>query len=704
MRSKRPAEGLLLWLAILIFVSCNEDKPPVMKELSSPSGNLTVHFLLTRSGEPAYRVFYGETVIIDTSMLGFELKDAPPLKDGFRIVSHEAAGVSETWELPWGEQREVADHYREMKVGMKEKGRSGRNLDIIFRAYDDGVAFRYGFPEQKDFREAVILEENSGFRLTGDHEAWWMPGDWDSYEHLYNHTPVSEIDALSKFDPGLNQCHIVENAVHTPFTMRTGDGTYISIHEAGLTDYASMTLIADTARLILRTGLVDSERYGYAVKRSLPFRTPWRMIQVAGRPGGLLESRLILNLNEPNRLGDVSWIKPMKYNGIWWEMHLGVSGWDMEGGKHGATTERAMEYIDFAAENNLGGVLVEGWNTGWDRWTGIPDREGVFDFVTPYADYDLERVVEYAHGKGVEIIMHHETSAAPRTYEHQMDAAYRLMESLGLHYAKLGYVGRIIPDGEHHHGQWMVNHYRKAVETAAKYRVAVNIHEPVKPTGLRRTYPNLLSAEGVRGQEFNAWAADGGNPPEHLTIVPFTRMLAGPVDYTPGIFALRLDPHRPDNRVKTTLAHQLALYVIIYSPVQMAADRPENYTGNPALGFIRDVAVDWEESRVLDAEIGEHVTVARRERDSGNWFLGAITGENPREAAVSFDFLEEGKTYRATVYRDGKDAHWKENPADIRIENVPVTGSSELNLKLVPGGGAAISIIPEVSGDPEENQ
>src|SRR5690606_23029642 len=423
-----------------------------------------------------------------------------------------------------------------------------------------------------------------------------------------------------------NQSTIMANAVHTPFTMKSKDDVYISIHEANLTDYAGMTLLVDTANLVLKSGLVNSERLGYAVKRTVPFQTPWRTIQLADKPGDLIASKLILNLNESNKLGDVSWIKPMKYNGIWWEMHLEKSGWDMEGGKHGATTANAKRYIDFAAANNLGGVLVEGWNTGWDRWTGIPDREGVFDFVTPYADYDLEEVVRYAKEKGVAIIMHHETSAAPRTYEKQLDAAYGLMQSLGLHDTKLGYVGRIIPEGEHHHSQWMVNHYRKVLETAAKYKVAINVHEPIKPTGLRRTYPNLVSAEGVRGQEFNAWAADGGNPPDHLTIVPFTRMLAGPIDYTPGIFNIKMDPYRPNNQVNTTLAQQLALYVIIYSPVQMAADLPENYEGHPAFQFIRDVGVDWEQTEVLDAKIGDYVTIARKERGTDNWFVGSKIG------------------------------------------------------------------------------
>ncbi|WP_040664460.1 glycoside hydrolase family 97 protein [Nafulsella turpanensis] len=698
-----------LWKALLLLMgfgglsACGDKSLPSGSmdgavspfRLSSPSGDVAVNFFLTPEEEAAYQVLFEDKVVIDTSLLGFEFKDQPDFGKNLQINSVSVDSVNESWKMPWGEQDSVINHFKGFTVSLQEQEEPARKADVTFRIYDDGVGFRYFFPEQENMEEVVILEENTQFNLTADHQSWWIPGDWDSYEHLYNQTPVSKINALALGDPGLNESNIMENAVHTPFTMKSEDGVYLSIHEADLTDYASMTLLADTSNLSLQSALVNSERLGYAVKRELPFYTPWRTIQLADNPGGLVESKLILNLNEPNKLGDVSWVEPMKYNGIWWEMHLDKSTWDMKSGRHGATTENAKRYIDFAAENNLGGVLVEGWNTGWERWIGFPDREGVFDFVTPYPDYDLEEVADYAKEKGVELIMHHETSAAPRTYEQQMEAAYQLMQKHDINAAKLGYVGKIIPDGEHHHGQWMVNHYRKALETAAKYNVAINIHEPIKPTGLRRTYPNLLTGEGVRGQEFNAWAADGGNPPEHLTILPFTRMLAGPIDYTPGIFNIKLDPYRPNNQVNTTLAQQLAAYVVIYSPVQMAADLPEHYEGHPAFQFIRDVAVDWDESKVLEGEIGDFVTIARREKGTENWFVGSVTDENPREITIDFSFLDEGKAYKAIVYKDGKDAHWDKNPTAYEIEALEVTNDTRLDLQLAPGGGAAISVEPK---------
>jgi hypothetical protein len=427
-------------------------------------------------------------------------------------------------------------------------------------------------------------------------------------------------------------------------------------------------------------------------------------VQVSPDAAGLIESKLILNLNEPNQLGDLEWFKPTKYVGIWWEMHLGKSSWDLAGGKHGATTENAKRYIDFAAENNIGAVLVEGWNTGWEHWIGFEDREGVFDFVTPYEDYDLEAVVRYAKDKGVEIIMHHETSAAPRTYEQQMDTAYALMQNLGIHSVKTGYVGKIIPSGEYHHGQWMVNHYRKVLETAAEYQVAVNAHEPIKATGIRRTFPNAISREGLRGQEFNAWSVEGGNPPDHLPTVAFTRMLAGPIDFTPGIFNLKLAPYKEDNQVNTTLAHQLALYVVIYSPVQMAADLPEYYEDHPAFQFIREVGVDWEQSKVLNGEVGDYVTIARQERGGDRWFLGSITDEQSRELEASLDFLPAGSNYVATIYQDGEGAHWDENPSAFLIERFLVDQSTILQLNLAPGGGTAVTLVPATAEDEERLQ
>ena len=452
---------------------------------------------------------------------------------------------------------------------------------------------------------------------------------------------------------------------------------------------------------------MGSDLTKYKVKRTLPFNTPWRTIQIADKPGDLIASKMILNLNEPNKIGDVSWFKPMKYVGIWWEMHLGISTWDYEStqdmntftkvkkkkGHHGATTKNAKRYIDFAAKNNIHGLLVEGWNTGWKHWIGFDDREGVFDFITPYPDYDLKEVVRYGKSKGVQLIMHNETSSAPRTYDKQMDTAYALYKSLDLHAIKSGYVGPIIPKGEHHHGQWMVNHYNNAVIKAAKYKIAIDTHEPIKATGLRRTYPNWVSREGLRGQEFNAWSIEGGNGPEHTTIIPFTRMLAGPIDFTPGIFNLKLNPYKPNNQVQTTLAKQLALYVVIYSPIQMAADLPQNYEGNPAFQFIRDVGVDWQQTKILDGEIGDFVTIARQERKTGNWFLGSITDENKRDITINFDFLEANTTYTATIYEDGKDVDYMKNPTAINIRKIEINKTSKETFHLAASGGLAISII-----------
>ncbi|UII33287.1 glycoside hydrolase family 97 protein [Fulvivirga ulvae] len=663
--------------------------------VESPSGNNILMFFTNEEGEVGYTVAHSGKVVIDSSYLSFDFKDMDAIKSGLEVSNSSSKSVTETWEMPWGEQRKVKNNFNELTVDLKEQEGLERKLTVIFRVYDDGLGFRYHFPNQPNMKEVIITDENTQFNLTGDHMVWWIPGDWDIYEHLYNETKFSEIDAISKRNhPNLAQTYIPENAVNTPVTMKTDDGLYLSFHEANLTDYSGMTLKVDTETLGMESELVGSEITGYKVKRNTPFSTPWRTIQIADKAGDLIESRLIVNLNEPNKLGDVSWFKPTKYVGIWWEMHLGKSTWDMASGKHGATTENAKAFIDFAAANNIGAVLVEGWNTGWEHWIGFEDREGVFDFVTPYEDYDLKEVVRYGKEKGVEIIMHHETSAAPRTYEQQLDTAYKLMENLGMHAVKTGYVGKIIPKGEYHHGQWMVNHYRKVLETAAKHKVAVNAHEPIKPTGIRRTLPNAISREGLRGQEFNAWSVEGGNPPSHLPTVAFTRMLAGPIDYTPGIFNIKLNPWKENSQVNTTLAQQLALYVVIYGPVQMAADLPENYEGNAAFQFIRDVGVDWEESKVLNGEVGDYVTIARRERNTHKWFIGSITDENPRELTVDLSFLDNGQSYTATIYADAADAHWDDNPTAYEITSKTVTSKDKLDLKLAPGGGAAISLVP----------
>ncbi len=614
--------------------------------------------------------------------------------------------------MPWGEQTIVKDNYNELTFNLKEKSELGRNLNICFRVYNDGLGFRYEIPTMEGVTEILITDENTEFNLTGDHKVWWIPGDWDIYEHLYNETPFSEIDALSKRDhPNLNASYIPENAVNTPVTMKSNTGLYLSFHEADLTNYAGMTLKVDPNNLKMQSELVGSERLGGKAKVSLPFNTPWRTIQIAERAGDLIESNLIINLNDPNAIGDVSYFTPMKYVGIWWEMHIGKSTWDLEGtqdmntytegkrgsSRHGATTENAKKYIDFAAANGIKGLLVEGWNTGWDQWINTEDREGVFDFMTPYPDYNFAEVMAYAKEKGVEVIMHHETSAAPRTYEKQMEVAYNFMKENGMNSVKTGYVGKIIPKGEYHHGQWMVNHYQKVLEEAAAKKIAINAHEPIKDTGKRRTYPNAISREGLRGQEFNAWATDGGNPPDHIATVAFTRMLSGPIDFTPGVFNIKFDEYKKSNQVNTTLAHQLALYVVIYSPIQMACDLPEHYMIDgkihPAFQFITDVGVDWETSKVLDGEIGDYVVIARKEKGSANWFVGGVTDENSRKLSVNFDFLDDDTVYEVTLYKDATEAHYNTNPEAYVIEKMDFRKGEKLDIDLAPGGGFAISLI-----------
>ncbi|MEO1049389.1 MAG: glycoside hydrolase family 97 protein [Bacteroidota bacterium] len=661
--------------------------------VTSPDGKIKVEFFNLDEAF-GYFVSYDNKTIIDSSYLGFDFRESADITGNLKVVGTNTEEVNEDWDMPWGEVKTVNNHYKGLLVQLQEKGEQERLLNIHFKAYNDGIGFRYEFPEQPNLNDVVIMDENTQFNLTGDHNCWWIPGDWDIYEHLYNNTKFSEIDALSKRDhPNLAQTTIPENAVNTPVTMKTEEGVYLSFHEANLTNYSGMTLKVDKENMMMQSELVGSPDESKA-SVTVPFNTPWRTIQITDRATKLIDSKLIVNLNEPNKLGDVAWFKPMKYMGIWWEMHLDKSSWDVAAGKHGATTENAKKFIDFASQHDIGGLLVEGWNTGWERWIDFPDREGVFDFVTPYPDYDLAEVVRYGNEKGVELIMHHETSAAPRTYDQQLDTAYALMQSLGIHSVKTGYVGKIIPDGQYHHGQWMVNHYRKVLETAVKYDVAINAHEPIKATGLRRTYPNAISREGLRGQEFNAWAADGGNPPDHLPTVAFTRMLAGPIDYTPGIFNIKLDPYKPNNQVNTTLAQQLALFVVIYSPIQMAADLIEHYEGNPAFQFIVDVGVDWQDSKVINGEVGEFVTIARKERDSEKWFLGSITDEEARSFGVSLDFLDRDKQYVATIYADATDAHWDDNPTAVEINQYLVGNQTTLNVKLAPGGGQAISLIP----------
>ena len=704
----------ILFLFLLLVCSCQPDQATEELVVTSPDEKTEIHFSLNSNGEPKYRITRDGREVIRSSGLGMEFKDQPAMRGSFEITEVREEAMDTYWTMPWGEQREVRDLHNHLIVALRETNAPNRVMNLHFKAYNDGIGFRYEFPEQPGLDSVIILDEHSEFALTGNHTCWWIPGDWDIYEHNYQETPFLEIDATRMRDnPNLAQTYIPENAVNTPVTLRTADGLHLSFHEANLTDYPGMTLKVDTSNMQWTSELVGSERTGYKAVKAVPFVTPWRTIQIAERAGDLIESRLILNLNEPNKLGDVSYFTPMKYMGIWWAMHLGKNSWDtwqkdadgypLEGkpynGTHGATTENAKRYIDFAAANGIKGLLVEGWNVGWERWIGFDDREGVFDFVTPYPDYNIEEVVQYGREKGVEVIMHHETSSAVTTYDEQLDTAFALMQDLGLHAVKTGYVGKIIPRGEYHHGQWMVNHYRRVLETAAKYEVAVNAHEPIKATGIRRTYPNAIAREGLRGQEFNAWSSEGGNKVDHPVTVAFTRMLAGPIDYTPGVFNLTMEGYKPDNRVRSTLAQQLALYVVLYSPVQMACDLPEHYLTqegevHPMFRFIEEVAVDWEQTRVLNGEVGDFVTIARQERDGNRWFIGSITDEQPRELSVELDFLNPDLTYIATVYADADDADWETNPYAYQIRRDEVTAADTLQIHLAAGGGQAIVLEP----------
>lgn len=679
-------------ITALILFSCNTNNNQL--KIFSPDKNIEVNFFINEIGKTGYLVDFSNSRIIDTSYFSFDFQDQKLFGTNLEIVNSTSSSFDETWETVWGEQKFVHNNYNELKVELKERGEEGRKCFVVFKVFNDGVGFRFEFPEQENLNDVTILDEDTQFKLTGNHNCWWIPGDWDIYEHLFNKTRFTEIDALSKRGhESLAQTYIPENAVSTPITMKTNDGIYISILEANLTDYSDMTLKVEKENFLFQSELVGNDS-GIKVKTKTPFVTPWRLILIGDEASDLVSSRTILNLNEPNVLGEVAWIKPTKYMGIWWEMHIGKSTWDMKSGKHGATTENAKKYIDFASKNGIGALLIEGWNTGWENWFGTHDREGIFDFVTPYPDYDLKEVVRYAKEKGVNIIMHHETSTAIMTYEKQMDTAFALCKSLGIHAVKTGYVGKILPEGEYHFGQWMVNHYRKVMEKAATYNIMLDVHEGIKQTGLRRTYPNMMSAEGLRGQEFNAWSPDGGNPPEHLTIIPFTRMLAGPIDYTPGIFDIKFDKYKDKNQVNTTLAHQLALYVVIYSPLQMAADLLQNYEGHPAFQFIRDVGVDWDTSIVLNGEIGDFITIVRKERSTDKWFLGSITDENERAIDIPLNFLDEGKEYTATVYSDADNSHWDKNPTAYKIESKTVSNKDKLKLQLAAGGGTAISFIP----------
>jgi hypothetical protein len=689
------------------------------QSIESPDKKLSLSFTLTAAGEPTYGLSYGGREVVKKSRLGLELKDQPALTAGFTLLKAERTQADETWEPVWGEVRRIRNHYNELAVTLTQPAQGGRTVTIRFRLFDDGLGFRYEIPEQAGLKYFIVSDEHTEFNLTGDHKAFWIPGDYDSNEYPYATTRLSEVDAVARGELAKEisvRSLYSANAVQTPLMMKTADGLYINIHEAALVNYPAMNLLVDKPGHALTSHLVPDALGNKAYLQS-PCRTPWRTVVVSDRAADILASKLILNLNEPSKVRDTSWIKPQKFVGIWWEMHVGKSTWNYSAqvgninlaeadwkslkpsGKHGATTENTKRYIDFAARNGFDGVLVEGWNVGWEDWFGNW-KEEVFDFVTPYPDFDVAELQRYAARMGVKLIMHHETSASASNYERRMEEAYRFMKEHGYDSVKTGYVGRIIPRGEHHDGQWMVNHYLRVAQMTARFKIMLDAHEPVRPTGLQRTYPNWLASEAARGNEFNAWSA--GNPPEHETILPFTRLMGGPMDYTPGIFQIKLDNYQPGKKeqVHTTLAKQLALYVTMYSPLQMAADLPENYERfMDAFQFIKDVAVDWDDTRILEAEPGDYLTIARKAKNKDEWFVGAITDEQARTAVIPLNSLTPKRVYVATIYADAVDAHWERNPMAYRIESFLVDDRTTLRIPLASGGGAAVSLKPASAED-----
>lgn len=674
--------------------------------LRSPNSNVQLHVVLTSSGEVSYAVQYKNQPVIQPSALSMELKEPAITLRQFAVQRIDSSTFDQAWQPVWGEYSSIRNHHKELRLSLKDRSGSDVLMHIIFRVFNEGVGFRYEFPQQEKLTHFVIADERSQFKLTGDHKAFWIPGDYDTNEFTYYTTKLSEVDATggTKVQEIHAKTFFDKNAVQTPLMLKTASNLYINIHEAALLDYPAMNLVLDKATFTLNSHLVP-DAVGNKAYLIAPAKTPWRTIIVSDDAREIIAAnRMILNLNEPSKVADPSFIKPQKYVGIWWEMHVGKSSWDYGAtqagskltphGRHGATTANTKRYIDFAAQHGFKGVLVEGWNTGWEDWFG-KWKEDVFDFVTPYPDYDVNELSRYAASKSVKIIMHHETSASVTNYERWMDTAYRFMNKHGMDAVKTGYVGRIIPRGEHHDGQWMIKHYERVAKKAGDYRINVNMHESVRLTGLHRTYPNWIASEAARGNEFNAWSS--GNPPEHETILPFTRLMGGPMDYTPGIFQIKLNVYDPNKKeqVQTTLAKQLALYITMYSPLQMAADLPDNYEKHlDAFQFIKDVAVDWDDTKVLGAEPGDHLTIARKEKGGSNWFIGSITDENGRTTTAPLSFLDKGKRYVATIYRDAANAHWQENPQAYTIEKFLVDSNTILSLKLAAGGGAAVSIMP----------
>ena len=677
--------------------------------VSSPSGQVKLNFGLSKNGAPTYQVEYKGKSVINPSTLGLELKNSDNLLDGFEVLKASTSTFDETWQPVWGETKDIRNHYNELLVELKQPV-TDRYMNLRFRVYDDGVGFRYEFPQQKNLVYFVIKDEHTQFAMTGDHTAWWIPGDYDTQEYDYTESKLSEIRGLMQgaITDNASQNQFSPTGVQTSLQMKTADGIYLNLHEAALVDYSCMHLNLDDKNMIFESWLTPDAQ-GDKGYMQTPCNTPWRTIIVSNDARNILASRITLNLNEPCKIEDTSWVKPVKYVGVWWDMITGKGSWaytdeltsvklgetdyskTKPNGKHSANTANVKRYIDFAATHGFDAVLVEGWNEGWEDWFGN-SKDYVFDFVTPYPDFDVQEIQRYAASKGIKMMMHHETSASVRNYERHMDQAYQFMVDNGYNSVKSGYVGNMIPRGEHHYGQWMNNHYLYAVTKAADYKIMVNAHEATRPTGICRTYPNLIGNESARGTEYESF---GGNKVYHTTILPFTRLIGGPMDYTPGIFETHCNKMNPDNnsQVRSTLARQLALYVTMYSPLQMAADIPENYERfMDAFQFIKDVAMDWDESKYLEAEPGEYITIARKAKDTDDWYVGCTAGENGHISELVFDFLTPGKQYIATVYADAKDADWKENPQAYTIKKGILTSKSKLNLRAANGGGYAISI------------
>ena len=664
--------SILFAAAILMLDACEqpqEKQKPT--SVSSPDGNVKIDFLLSETGSIAYASNFGEKSIVNQSALGFELGDGVSLRDGFELVNSSVSTFDETWEQPWGEEHFIRNNYNELKTEL-ENG-DGIKLNVIFRAFDGGIAFRYEFPEQEGLSKFEVMDELTEFNMPDDHMAWSIPAyAGNRYEYEYSKEKISEVER-----------------VHTPFTIEGNNGLYMHLHEAALYDYSSMVIKGDGSTKLKCDLIPYSKTNSVKAYLTAPFNTPWRTIQVEEKPGDLITNYMILNLNEPNKLEDVSWIEPGKYIGVWWEMFVNLGTWE-QGPKHAANTANVKKYIDFASEHGFKGVLVEGWNYGWDgSWMNGGTK---FEFDKPYPDYDIEELSKYAAERDVYIIGHHETGADIDNYDEQLEDAYAFLNKYGLKTVKTGYVenGDTLPNGLYHHGQAFVQHFQRVIEMGAKYETMIVAHEPIKDTGKRRTYPNMVSREGAKGQEYNAM---GGNSAGHVTVLPFTRCLSGPFDYTPGVFDIKIKTN-PGNQVQGTMARELALYMIIYAPMMMANDLPHNYEGHPAFQFIKDVVTDWETTKVLDGAIGEHVSIARQQRGTDNWFVGAITNEDARTTAVNFDFLSPGKSYKATIYRNSDDADYIDNPTGYVIEEADVTSESSIDFALCRAGGVAIKVVP----------